>query len=129
MSTTYALSKKGFNSTTATCTTGSESAPTLVTDGLSLEGVESLSIHVESTAAAFSAGTLQAYLWNPNGYTDGSGQWNRCSALDFTVTAGLSGQAFAGLKVDGPMGRIDFRPNNLGQACKVFINTTSPRKG
>ena len=129
MSTTYALSKKGFNSTAATCTTGSESAPTLVTDGLSLEGVEAAAVHVESTAAAFSAGTLQAYLWNPNGYTDGSGQWNRCSDLDLTVTAGLAGQAFAGFKIDGPMGRIDFRPNGLAQAFRVFINTTSPMKG
>jgi hypothetical protein len=112
--TTWASSGVGV---TATCTTGTEAAPTLATQGMSLEGLDSFVVVVKSTASAFSAGTLDAYI-----YDLVSASWSRAPDLDLTVKAGLTQQAFYGFRVTAPRGRIAFIPNGLGQANVVYLN-------
>lgn len=99
----------------AACTTGTESAPTLVTEGIDLRGLSSLSVAVETAGTMTAGGTLQAYVWNPV-----TAQWNRCPALDLTVQA-LASQAFPTLRVEAGFGRFTYVPNGVGVACSIYV--------
>ena len=106
----------------AACTSGSESAPTLVTEGMALTQtnrrgkVGSLAIHAEAAAAMTAGGFLKCYLWNPV-----SEQWNECPDLTITVTA-LQDEAYAGIEVPGAFfaSRVAFVPSGVGQAVNIF---------
>jgi len=122
--TTWSSESQGLISI-ATCTTGTESAPTLATQGLELSNISGFTVAVEATVAVdagfetFTAGTLQAYVYNPV-----SGRWSRDPDLDQSVTAGISGQSYTGFQVPARSGRIAFIPNGLGVAVKITIHGT-----
>lgn len=126
-STTWSTTPTGAK---AVCTTGSESAPTLVTEGLRLDAsnsgvraVKSFTVHAETAGTMTAGGVLQAYLWNPTG-NSGNGQWNRAPDLDLTVSA-LASQAFPGFTVTSPVGRIAYVPSGVGLAVTIYINVTN----
>jgi hypothetical protein len=102
----------------ATCTSGSESAPTLVTEGLKLDGMRSITVSAEASVAltAVAAG-LKAYLWNP--ITE---QWNRAPDLDLT-TVNVTDQAWASFTVTGALkgSRVAWIPDGVGQAVNIYI--------
>lgn len=100
----------------AVCSSGTESAPTLVAEGLNLDRVKGLTVSYEAASAMTADGTLQAYLWNPI-----SEQWNRATDLDLTATA-VADEEW-GLEVVGhpPGSRIAFVPNGIGVAGSLYI--------
>lgn len=105
----------------ATCTSGSESAPTLVTEGLALSPVKgrpvgSLVVHGEA-AGAQTVGTYRAYLWNPV-----TARWNRATDLDIVNTTDRY-QASSGIVVPGAYtgGRIAYVPNGVGVAINLYL--------
>lgn len=114
MSTTWANTyNRGVK---ATCTSGTELAPSGATAGFDLQLATGFAVFVESAATAFTAGKLLAYLYNPI-----SGAWSAAPDLDLTVAAVVS-QGFSGFRVPCNSGRIAFVPSGLGQACTVYIN-------
>jgi hypothetical protein len=101
----------------ATCTTGTESAPSGTSSilGLELTGLEGFTVYAEAGGAMTAGGFLQAYLQNP-----ASGNWVRAPDLDLTAQA-LSSQAFAGFTVNGGSGRIAYVPSGIGLAVTIYI--------
>ena len=130
LATTTWTSKAGgdFPSATSTTTTGTEAAPTLATEGFSLDGLAGFTVHLESVPNGdggvmnFSAGTLLGYLYNPV-----SGVWNRASELDLVVAAGGSTAAYTGFTVSNPNGRVAWVPSGVGVAVRVYIEGTRAR--
>lgn len=104
---TYATAG-GSSTTVATCTTTTEAAPTLVTEGISLAGLAGLTVVVKSTGTMTAGGTFQAYLWELN-----SASWVRAPDLDLTAQA-LAGQAWPGFLITVPQGRLDYKPTGTG---------------
>lgn len=102
----------------ATCTTTTEAAPTLVTEGLSLGGKRGLTVMVESSGTLTAGGTFQAYLWF-QGANSGNGAWVRSPDLDVTAQA-LARQSWPGFVVTVPAGRIDYRPAGTGAATTTI---------
>jgi hypothetical protein len=95
-----------------TCATGTCSdAPTLVSQGMNLEGVGGVTVHVcaDSGQTLSGAGTLQAYVWN-----DQLQYWSRLIDRDLSVThSAYRCQAFDVLWVGGPRGRLAFVPSGV----------------
>jgi hypothetical protein len=95
----------------AVCASGTEAAPTLVTEGLSLANLRAISVVAEADAGqtftAAPTGTLAIYLWDPS-----VGAWARCRDCGEPVISEASArhQAFAAFDVLGPDGRIAFIP-------------------
>jgi hypothetical protein len=108
----------------AVCTTGTESAPTLVTEGLDLWALTGCTVNAEAAAAMTAGGKLLAYTWNPV-----TSRWNPVSdgSLDLTVSA-VQYQAFSGLTVTADIGRIAWVPSGVGQAVTIYIVCTPRRK-
>lgn len=108
----------------AVCTTGSESAPTLVSEGLALWDLRGCDVHAEAAAAMTAGGKLLAYTWNPV-----SARWNPISdgTLDLTAAA-VQYQAWSGLTVSADIGRIAWVPSGVGQAVTIYIICTPRRK-
>jgi hypothetical protein len=108
----------------AVCTTGTESAPTLVTEGLDLWALTGCALHAEAAAAMTAGGKLLAYAWNPV-----TSRWNPISdgSLDVTVSA-VQYEAFSGLTVTADIGRIAWVPSGVGQAVTIYIVCTPRRK-
>jgi hypothetical protein len=106
----------------AVCTTGTEAAPTLVTEGLDLWSLTGFVVHAEAAAAMTAGGLLKAYVWNPV-----TARWNPVPDLDLTVAA-LQYQAFAGFAVSSGIGRIAYVPSGVGQAVTLYIVGTPQRK-
>ena len=104
---------------TATCTTGSEAAPSAATAGLGLRGLKGLSVTVETASGGnmTAAGKLVAYVYNPT-----SSSWAPVSdgTLDLTVSA-VPKQAFSGFSVTADYGRIAWEPSGVGTAVTVYI--------
>ena len=96
----------------ATCTTTTEAAPTLVTEGLSLGGKKGMTVAAESSGTMTAGGTFQAYLWIASA-ASGAGRWLRAPHLDLTAQA-LTGQVWPGFAVTVSAGRIDYRPAGTG---------------
>lgn len=99
----------------AVCTTGTEAAPTLVTDGLPLAGLRGFVVHAEAAGAMTAGGKLVAYLWNPV-----SARWNPSPDLDLVVQA-VQFQSFAGFVVAAPNGRVAYAPSGVGQAVTLYV--------
>lgn len=104
---TYATAG-GSSTTVATCTTTTEAAPTLVTEGRSLDGLAGFTVALRSSGTSTAGGALLAYLW-----VQGAQAWVRAPDLDLTAQA-LTGQVWPGFVVTVPQGRIDYRPSGLG---------------
>lgn len=99
----------------ATCTTGTESAPTLATQGLELANVSGFSVVAETAGTMTAGGVLQAYLYNPE-----SSSWSRSPDLDLVVQA-LAKQAFSGFQVTSYAGRLAYVPSGVGVAVTIYI--------
>lgn len=115
---TWAKGYRAQFSAVATCTTGTESAPSGTGDGLSLAGIHGFAVYVETGAGAMTAGgKLLAYLFNPE-----TGTWDPVSdgTLDLTVSA-VASQAFSGFAVYGGTGRIAYVPSGVGLAVHIYI--------
>lgn len=104
-----------------TDTTGTATAPSASTDGLSLVGLATVQVCVEpAVGSSLTAGSLYAYLWNPSSSgPDGgfSGFWGRAPDLDLTVAASTAagyGSCFLGINVKGNGARIAYIPYGLG---------------
>lgn len=113
VATTYSLE--------TTCTTDTEAAPTLVTEGFPLRStnprveIKSFTVHVEADSGNFTGGTYDGYVWNVLTL-----KWNLNPDLVINVTAGVPRQAKA-YTVSGPVGRVAWVPTGVGQASKVWI--------
>lgn len=103
----------------ATYSTGSESAPTLVTEGMSLVDVTAFGVHIEAGSAFGSSASLVAYLWN-----DVSGVWNRAPELDLTPTSGATATAFSGFEVPSGRGRIAYAQSSGVAGAVLYINAS-----
>lgn len=105
------------------CTTGTEPAPTLSTQGQSLVGLKGVSVTVEADSGQTlsGAGTLQAYTWDPV-----AAGWARNPDLDLPVTVSAARrQSFLGIWVPAPTGRIAYAPNGVTvSAGGVTVYTT-----
>lgn len=103
-------------------TTGTGSAPTAATDGISLTNLGSkngFTVIYESTASTFAACTLLAYLYASE-LSSGAGAWVRAPDLDLSVQA-LTAQGFTGFRVVSPRGRIAYVPSGSGQSGIIWI--------
>lgn len=91
------------------CTTGTEAAPTLVSEGVALNMV-SYSLAAEADSGqTLTSGSWAAYLW-----IESAGGWARAPDLD--VTVGAAGQrrlAWPGFTVAGRRGRIAYVPASV----------------
>jgi hypothetical protein len=116
MTTTY--SPTGRLSVKAVCTTGTELAPTLVTEGMSLEGVSGFVVHAQAAGAMTAGGKLLCHLWNTKTL-----RWNPCPDLNLTVVAAQY-QSFVGFAVPAPVGRVSYVPSGVGVAVDVYITAT-----
>lgn len=103
---------------TATCTTGTESAPSASTAGISLRGTKGLLISVKTASGGnmTAGGKLLAYVLNPS-----TGAWAPVSdgSLDLTVSA-VPEQAFSGFTVTADIGSIAWEPSGVGTAVTVY---------
>jgi len=106
----------------AACATGSEPAPLLATDGLSLGNLKGgFSVIVESddgTTNLTAGGKLLAYAYHP------LTGWVRVPDLDLTVKDATTARSWSGFQVVAPIGRIAFVPNGLGAATAVNVYIT-----
>jgi len=105
--------------------TGTGSAPTLATDGFPLGQLQAnngLAVVYESTGTAFTACSLQAYVYLPESAV--STHWIRVPALDLSVQA-LVAQAFQGLSVVSPRNRVAWVPSGCAQPGIVWITGTA----
>jgi hypothetical protein len=116
MTTTYSLTDR--RSVKAACTTGTEAAPTLATEGMSLDQVGGFVVHAQAAGAMTAGGKLKAYLWNVK-----AARWNPAPDLDLTVAA-LQFQGFVGFAVPSAQGRAAYLPSGVGVAVDVYINAT-----
>jgi len=109
-------SSTGLYSVKVVCGDGDEVAPTLVTEGLSLDVPSgffadpaqgfSVTAAADSTRT-ITSGTLKAYTWDTN-----AAAWARCPDLDLTVTeAGGRYLSWSGFTVTSPKGRIAYIPS------------------
>lgn len=91
------------------CTTGTESAPTLVTEGVSLNML-AFTLAAEADASqTITSGSWAAYLW-----IESAGGWARAPDLDVTVgVSGLRRLAWPGFRVFGRRGRIAYVPSSV----------------
>jgi hypothetical protein len=105
----------------ATCTTGTESAPAAATDGLDLGSFAGFTVVIEGSGAMTAGGSLLAYVRNP-----ATGTWARAPDLDLTVAA-IQYQAFAGFLVTADLGRVAFVPSGVGVSSVIYIVGTSSR--
>ena len=104
-----------------TADSGSAIAPGAVTDGISLEGLYGLVVIVEASGTMTAGGTLQCYVWNPQGTN-----WVRNPDLDLTVSA-LQRQAFPGIFIASARGRATWVPNGVGSvATTVYMIGSGP---
>jgi hypothetical protein len=103
---------------TATCTTGSESAPSASTAGILLRGAKGLSITVKTSSGGnmTAGGKLLAYSLNPATST-----WGRVAdgSLDLVVAA-IPEQGFAGFTVTADVGSVAWVPDSVGTAVTVY---------
>lgn len=99
----------------ATCTTGTEAAPTGTTAGIDLTGSKGFVVYAEAAAAMTAGGKLVAYLYNPV-----TARWTPAPDLDLTVAA-IQYQAFAGFTTTSDFARIAYVPSGVGQAVTVYI--------
>jgi hypothetical protein len=106
----------------AVCTTGTESAPTLGTQGLDLWNLTGFAVHAEAAAAMTAGGKLLAYTWNPV-----TSRWNPAPDLDLVVSA-LQYQSFAGFQITAGIGRVAFVPSGVGQAVTIYVVGTPRRR-
>jgi hypothetical protein len=102
----------------ATCTTGSEAAPSAATAGIALRGAKGLSVTVKTASGGnmTAGGKLLAYALNPATST-----WGRIAdgSLDFTVSA-IPEQPFTGLTVTADIGSVAWVPDSVGTAVTVY---------
>ena len=101
----------------ASCTTGTETAPTLSTDGLLLTGVVAVSVTIEASAAMTANGKLLAYSRNPI-----TGTWARVPDLDLTVAA-VAAQTFSRLVSSPSVSSLAFVPSGIGTVTSTVYVT------
>lgn len=106
----------------ATCTTGTESAPAAATDGIALNGFAGFSVTIETGGTMTAGGQLLAYMRNAS-----SGNWVRAPDLDLVVQA-LANQSFGGFTVTADVGRVAYVPSGVGVASTIYIIGTAPRR-
>lgn len=111
------------------CDSGTEAAPTLITEGISLVDLRSLSISavadVSQTFTAAPAGMLWFYIWD-----DMAAMWVHSTDFDRRITnASERTQGFTGLSIIGPRGgRIAVRPVGISLSSgkiTVYLNGQS----
>ena len=107
--------KPAQNVSLCTESTGTGSAPTLVTDGLLLADFATVQVCIQTTGAAFTAGSLLAYLWDPSLRV-----WLRAPDLDLSVAAG-SGNCFIGINFRVSGGKLAYIPSGLGAASVTYL--------
>jgi hypothetical protein len=103
----------------ATCTTGTESAPSSASAGLDLsQGIGQVSVFVEANDGVtnLTAGTLDFYIYNAI-----SGHWGKVVGLSANIPSGAVRHALPALQV-APGSRIAAVPTGLGTAVNVYIN-------
>lgn len=108
----------------ATCSTGTESAPSGTSAGMKLDQsiggkLQGYSVTVEANDGVTNltaASTLKAYWYNPV-----SAAWDRANDLDLTITGSAVAQTFAAQFVANPVGRVAYIPNGVGTAVNVYI--------
>jgi hypothetical protein len=111
------------------CDSGTEAAPTLITEGISLVNLRSLSISMVAdsgqTFTAAPAGMLWFYVWD-----DVAEMWIHSTDFDRRVTnASERTQGFTGLSIIGPRGgRVAVRPVGISLSSgkvTVYLNGQS----
>jgi hypothetical protein len=114
----------GSGTTVASCNETTELAPTLVTEGKSLDkvrGVVVMAVRTGASGAMTAGGKLNAWLYSPS-----AGMWVRTPDLDVTAAA-QTNQAWTAMEVMVPRGRIDYRPSALGAGnTLVYIHGYAP---
>jgi hypothetical protein len=99
----------------AVCTTGTEAAPTLATEGLSAASLASVVVVVESGSAFGAGARLNAYTWNQF-----SAAWSRQPEADIELDATLKAQTIGPLN-PGPVGRLVYAPSGLAAASTIIL--------
>ena len=88
-----------------------KAAPTLVTEGMSLDMVDGFRVMISSAAATTlsGAGTLNAYLWDND-----IDEWVRNPDLDISVsTSGVRRFVYADQEVKVPSGRVYYAATGI----------------
>jgi hypothetical protein len=101
----------------ATSTTGTETAPTSATAGISLKGANAIDVYVEAISGNMTAAHLHPYFYNPS-----SGVWSRSFEPDFTLsTSAVSSQAYHGLPMHPSASRFSLEPSGLGTTVTMYL--------
>jgi hypothetical protein len=111
----------GSSTTKSVCTTTSEAAPTLVSEGRALDGLAGMFIIATASSAWTAGGTLNAYIWSPQ-----AGVWVRAPDYDLTVP-GSTGQAWGAFYIPVPQGRIDYKPAGVGAVTTTIYMVGATR--
>lgn len=108
----------GFSvSVKATSSTGTETAPTSATAGVSLKSAHAIDVYVESISGNMSAGRLDAYFYNPS-----SGAWSRSFEPDYSLsTSAVGSRAYYGLPMHPSASRFALEPVGLGTTVTVYL--------
>lgn len=118
---TYTATDSGLK---AVCAATTCDAPTVVTEGLALQGGPSIcgvSVMVETAGTMTAGGKLLAYMWNPE--SGDANKWLPVPDLDQTVAA-LAKQGFPALYVPVATkgSRLTFIASGVGLANTIFIH-------
>ena len=107
-------STTGSTARKVVCDSGTEAAPTLITEGITLNTVASIGVVAEAavgqTFTAAPAGTLRIYIWD-----EFVGAWARCMDCGEPVITAASErrQAFASFTIGERRGRFALVPNGV----------------
>ena len=114
---------QGNNRRTATVTTsdGTDAVPTVVTDGIDLEGIEYVQVFLTTSATATAGGKLDGYRWNS--FTKA---WARDPAWDLTTIANTK-QSWAPVNVGVRQGRAAWTPNGVGTLTTTIHLVSQPK--
>lgn len=123
---TFATTASGIK---ITCGATTCDAPTLVTEGLALQGGPSIcaiSVIVETAGTMTAGGKLLAYIWNPE--SADSNKWAPVPDFDITVSA-LAKQGFPSIyvPVQTKGARLTFVSSGIGVANIAYVNSQSCR--
>lgn len=96
---------------------GDTTTVAIVQPGIETAGLSSLTVTLYATTAAnFTAGTLQCWVRNPL-----TGLWYHAKDSDLEVAAGETKYAWLISAAKLPVGRIAFVPSGVGQPTSIYI--------
>jgi hypothetical protein len=103
-----------------TADSGSAAAPTLLTDGISLDGAAAVQVVLQTSANATAAKGVLAYRYDP-----AVGLWARCPDWDLTAIAATI-QTWSAVVPNMKRGRVTWVPSGVGSVATTITMVAQP---